>query len=76
MSSLYQPFAAVNDTRLSIVTNVAAHLIAQLCELNELRERVRKAKLSARRARRTGHKTEHAFRIKEAGSVSGTFSGV
>jgi hypothetical protein len=40
--------------RLAAVTDVTANLIAQLSELNELRERLRKAQLSARRTRRTG----------------------
>jgi len=51
MSSLHHNLAAVTDTRLVIVTDTAANLIAQLSELNELRERVRKAELSARRSR-------------------------
>jgi hypothetical protein len=48
MSSLQQ--------RLAAVTDAAANLIAQLCELNELRDRVRKAQLSARRSRRTNNR--------------------
>jgi len=39
--------------RLAAVTDVAATLIAQLSELNELREQVRKAQLTVRRTRRT-----------------------
>jgi hypothetical protein len=42
--------------RLAAVTDVTANLIAQLSELNELRERLRKAQLSARRTRRTGNR--------------------
>jgi hypothetical protein len=39
--------------RLTVVADAAANLIAQLSELNELRERVRKAQLSAQTSRRT-----------------------
>jgi hypothetical protein len=38
--------------RLSSVTDGAANLMAELSELNELRERVRKAQLSAQISRR------------------------
>jgi hypothetical protein len=38
--------------RLASVIDTTANLIAQLRELNQLRERVRKAQLSARRPRR------------------------
>jgi ATPase subunit of ABC transporter with duplicated ATPase domains len=48
MSSLQQRIAAVTDT--------IANLIAQLRELDRLRERVRKAKLSAWRSRRIDHR--------------------
>jgi hypothetical protein len=54
MSTLYNRPAYVASARLSAVTGVAANLVAQLSELNELRERVRKAQLSARSSRRTG----------------------
>jgi hypothetical protein len=37
--------------RLAAITDAMANLIAQLRELNELREQVRKAELSARRSR-------------------------
>jgi hypothetical protein len=37
--------------RLAAITDATANLIAQLRELNELREQVRKAELSARRSR-------------------------
>jgi hypothetical protein len=53
MSNLYNRLADVESTRLSVVTGVAANLVAQLSELNELRERVRKAQLSAQTSRRT-----------------------
>jgi hypothetical protein len=39
----------VTEVRLSVVAEAAANLIAQLSELKELRERVRKAELSTRR---------------------------
>jgi hypothetical protein len=56
MSSLRNRLAALTEARLSVVTGAAANLIAQLAELNELRERVRKAELSARRSRQTNHR--------------------
>jgi hypothetical protein len=37
--------------RVAAIADATANLIAQLCELNELSERVRKAELSARRSR-------------------------
>jgi hypothetical protein len=37
--------------RLAAITEATEYLIAQLRELNELREQVRKAELSARRSR-------------------------
>jgi hypothetical protein len=42
--------------RLEAVTNTTAYLVAQLRELEGLRERVRKAEL-ARRSRRVGRRT-------------------
>jgi hypothetical protein len=42
MSSVQQRLATTTDTRLAVVINAAVNLKAQLCELNELRERVRK----------------------------------
>jgi hypothetical protein len=56
MSSLRNRLAAFTETRLSVVTDAAAKLIAQLSELNELREQVKKAQLSARRSRRANHR--------------------
>jgi hypothetical protein len=47
--------------RLAEVTDRVADLIAQSCELNELRERVRKAELSARRPRRLDRKNLGCF---------------
>jgi hypothetical protein len=52
--------------RLTAVTDATANLIAQLSELNELRERVRKAQLSVRRIRRPSSRKRRAFRILEA----------
>jgi hypothetical protein len=56
MSALHNRLETVTDVRLSVVADAAANLIAQLSELNELRERVRKAQLSARISRRTSHR--------------------
>jgi hypothetical protein len=42
--------------RIATVASTAANLIAQLCELNELRERIKKAQLSDRRSRRIYHR--------------------
>jgi hypothetical protein len=55
MSSLGNGPAASTETRLPVVTGVTVDLIAQLSELNELREQVRKAELSAPKPRRTNH---------------------
>jgi hypothetical protein len=51
MSSLHFRLAAITETNLS-VSRAAANLIAQLRELNDLREQVREAQLSPRRSRR------------------------
>jgi hypothetical protein len=51
MNSLQQRLAAVTDT--------AANLKAQLSELNELRERVRKELLSARESPQPKHRNGH-----------------
>jgi hypothetical protein len=56
MSSLHRHLAVVTDTRLAIVTDAAANLMTQLSELNEMRERVRKAELSARPTQRIDRK--------------------
>ena len=48
----------VIETRLAAITDTAANLKAQLCELNMLRDRIRKAQLSARRTRRKDHSNE------------------
>ena len=46
MSSIQQRLTtAATDTRLAVVISAAVNLKAQLCELNELRERVIKAQL-------------------------------
>ena len=49
MSSFDHSLAAITDRRLSVVTDTVANLNVQLCELNLLRERVRKAELASRR---------------------------
>jgi hypothetical protein len=49
MSSLDHSLPAITYTRLSVVTDTVAILNVQLCELNLLRERVRKAELACRR---------------------------
>jgi hypothetical protein len=56
MSALYNRIGTVASASLSGAVDAAANLIAQLSELNELRERVRKAQLSTRRSRRTNHR--------------------
>jgi hypothetical protein len=67
MSNLYNRLADVESTRLSVVTAVAANLVAQLSELNELRERVRKAQLSAQTSRRTDpRKRSRAYKVEAA----------
>jgi hypothetical protein len=53
--SLRNRLAASTETRLPVVTGVTANLIAQLSKLNELREKVRKAQLSAEKSQRTNH---------------------
>jgi hypothetical protein len=60
MSSLDHSLPALTYTRLSVVTDTAANLIAQLSELNELRDRVRKAELASRR--RLYRRKRSAFR--------------
>jgi hypothetical protein len=50
MSSLQRRTAAFIDMRLAAITDTAANLKAQLRELNRLRDRIRKAQLSARRS--------------------------
>jgi hypothetical protein len=49
MSSFDHSLAAITDRRLSVVTDTAANLNVQLCELNLLRDRVSKAELASRR---------------------------
>jgi hypothetical protein len=50
MSSIQQRLTSASDTRLALVINAAVNLNVQLCELIELRERVRIAQLSARKS--------------------------
>jgi hypothetical protein len=49
MNSRQPRIALLIDTRLASIACTAASLNVQLCELNQLRDRVRKAQLSARR---------------------------
>jgi hypothetical protein len=56
MSSLRNHPAASTETRLPVVTGVTANLVALLSELNELREQVRKAQLSAQESQQTNHR--------------------
>ena len=56
MGARHELVDTVTEVRLSVVAEAAANLIAQLSELKELRERVRKAELSTRRSRRTSHR--------------------
>jgi len=45
--------------RLAAFTDTAANLKAQYCELNELRERIRKKLLSARKSPQPKHRNGH-----------------
>jgi hypothetical protein len=47
--------------RLADFTDATANIVAQLCELNELRDRFRAAQLSARRSRRIDIKKRPRF---------------
>jgi hypothetical protein len=53
---------AAANARLSVIAGTAADLIAQLAQLNALRDTVRKAELSVRASRRTNLEKDHAFR--------------
>jgi hypothetical protein len=59
MGSSQQRLTAATDTRLAVVINAAANLKAQLGELNELRERLRKELLSARKSPRPKYRNGH-----------------
>jgi len=50
MSSAQQRVTTATDRRLAVIISAAAKLKAQLCELNELRERVKKELASARKS--------------------------
>lgn len=50
MNSRQPCIAFLIDTRLASIACTAASLNVQWCELNQLRDRVRKAQLSARRS--------------------------
>lgn len=56
MNSSQHRLACTTATRLAAITDMSASLEAQLSELNRLRERLRKAQLSARRLRRIDSK--------------------
>jgi hypothetical protein len=73
MSSLHNRLENATSTHPSVVTSAATNLLAQLSELNELRERVRKAELLARRPRRMGTRKECALRMEKAASAVGLF---
>jgi hypothetical protein len=60
MSSLDHSLPAITYTRLSVVTDTAANLNVQLCELNLLREQVRKAELASRRRLHRQKKNAHS----------------
>jgi hypothetical protein len=51
MSSSQQRLASAAAKRLAAITDMTANLKAQLSELNRLRDRLRKAQLSARGSR-------------------------
>jgi hypothetical protein len=68
MSSLRDRLAASTKARLSVVTGAAANLIAQLSELRELREQVRKAQLSAQKSRQTNRRKRR--NLKKGGRFS------
>jgi hypothetical protein len=51
MSSLQRRVEAFTDTRLTAITEMTANLKAQMHELNELRDQLRKAQLSVKRSR-------------------------
>ena len=59
MSSSQQRVTTATDRRLAVVISAAANLKAQLCELNELRERVRKELLSARKSPQPKRRNAH-----------------
>ena len=61
MSFFRQRLTTATDTRLAVVIKAAANLEAQLCELNELGERVRKELLSARESPQATHQNDSAF---------------
>jgi len=68
MSSHQRRIALLPDTRLASTARVAASLSVQLCELNQLRGRVRKAELLARGSPPTDRKVTQLCR-REAGRM-------
>jgi hypothetical protein len=73
MSTLDHRLETVTGARLLVITDAVANLIAQLSELNELHEPVRKADLSARRPRREAIEKEHAFTKKRPPQLAASF---
>jgi hypothetical protein len=53
MDSVYPHLVANTETRLLAVTSAASNLLAELDELHELREQLRRAQLSVRTFQRT-----------------------
>jgi hypothetical protein len=74
MSSLLERLVPVIDTRLAVVINAAVNLNVQLSELNELRERLRKANLLARISQRIDRRKRK--RKKNAASLGSASFGV
>jgi len=67
MSSVQQRLTTAIDTRLAVVINAAVNLNAQLCELNRLRDQVRKAQLLARKCPQIGPQKKNAHSRLEPG---------
>jgi hypothetical protein len=55
MSALYARRLEVTNTRISVFTDTAASLNAQVRELELLRDQVKKAQLSAQQTQQTNH---------------------
>jgi hypothetical protein len=66
MNSHQRGIALLTDTRLASMARAATSLSVQLCELNQLRDRVRKAELLGRRSPPTNRKVSQLCRC-EAG---------
>jgi hypothetical protein len=63
----------VTDVRLSVVVDAAANLTAELSELSELRERVRKAQLSPEDRGAQAIEKEHALRKQRPPQLAASF---